>query len=249
MAFAGVLGGMKPVLAVVALAGSATLVTACSGGGGPAGVSAGSVSPVVSASPVGSGTIGVSPPVTVAEVRAAGGVYRLPLPFPSVTATPSGVYVSWDVTSYGHMRSDVLARIDPASGKITASVLTDGFGQALAADGSLWVTTGSEVLRLKPVTLAVISQVRLGQPGPGPGSLAVAGGALWLAGAGELTRVSLTSGAIIKVVRLPHSDSSDVGSDAAVRGADDQHRVRRRRRPDRAAGPGDGRTDPLHAAS
>jgi hypothetical protein len=170
---------------------------------------------VVSASPVGSGTIGVSPPVTVAEVRAAGGVYRLPLPFPSVTATPDGVYVSWDVTSYGHATSDVLARIDPASGRITASVLTDGFGQALAADGSLWVTTGSEVLRLKPVTLAVISQVRLGQPGPGPGSLAVAGGALWLAGAGRLIRVSLTTGAISKVVRLPHSDSSDVGSDAA----------------------------------
>jgi hypothetical protein len=152
--------------------------------------------------------------VTVAEVRAAGGVYRLPLPFPSVAATPSGVYVSWDVTSYGHTTSDVLARIDPASGKITASVLTDGFGQAVAADGSLWVTTGSEVLRLKPATLAVISRMPLGQPGPGPASLAVAGGALWLAGTGQLIRVSLTTGAIIKVVRLPHSDRSDVGSDA-----------------------------------
>jgi hypothetical protein len=214
MASAGVLGGMKPILAVVALASTVTLVTACSDGGGPVGVSAGSASQVVRASPVSSGTIGVSPPVTVAKVRAAGGVYRLPLPFPSVTATPYGVYVSWDATSHGHATSDVLARIDPASGRITASVLTDGFGQALAADGSLWVTTGSEVLRLKPATLAVISRVRLGPPGPGPGSLAVAGGALWLAGAGQLIRVPLTTGAIIKVVRLPHSDSSDVGSDA-----------------------------------
>ena len=136
VASAGVVGGMKPVLAVVALAGTVTLVTACSGGGAsPAAVSAGSVSPVVSASPVNSGTIGVSPPVTVAEVRAAGGVYRLPLPFPSVTATPYGVYVSWDVTSHGRATSDVLARIDPPSGRITVSVLTDGFGQALAADG------------------------------------------------------------------------------------------------------------------
>ena len=117
---------MKPVLAVVALAGTVTLVTACSGGG---------ASPVVSASPVSSDTIGISPTVTVAEVRAAGGVYRLPLPFPSVVATPYGVYVSWDVTSYGHATSDVLARIDRPSGKITVSVLTDGFGQALAADG------------------------------------------------------------------------------------------------------------------
>lgn len=206
---------MKPVLAVVALAGTVTFVTACSGAGAsPAAVSAGSVSPVVSASPVSSGTTGVSPPVTVAEVRAAGGVYRLPLPFPSVAATSYGVYVSWDVTSYGHATSDVLARIDPASGRITASVLTDGFGQALAADGSLWVAAGSEVLRLNPVTLAVISRVQLGQPGPDPASLAVAGDALWLARAGELTRVSLTTGAIIEVVRLPHSESSDVGSDA-----------------------------------
>lgn len=142
-------------------------------------------------------------------------MYRLSLPFPSVTATAYGVYVSWDVTSHGGPTSDVLARIDPPSGKITASVLTDGFGQAVAADGSLWVTTGSELLRLKPATLAVISRVRLGQPGPGPGSLTLAGGALWLAGAGQLICVSLTTGAIIKVVRLPHSDSSDVGSDAA----------------------------------
>jgi hypothetical protein len=107
----------------------------------------------------------------------------------------------------------VLARIDPPSGRITASVLVDGFGQALAADGSLWVTTGSEVLRLKPATLAVISRVPLGQRGPG--DLAVADGTLWLAGAGQLIRVSLTTGAIMKVVHLPHSDSSDVGSDAA----------------------------------
>jgi streptogramin lyase len=114
---------------------------------------------VVSASPVNSGAIGVSPPVTVAEVRAAGGVYRLPLPFPSVAATPYGVYVSWDVTSYGRATSDVLARIDPPSGTITASVLTDGFGQAVAADGSLWVTTGSEVLRLKPATNPLLSRV------------------------------------------------------------------------------------------
>ena len=179
VASAGVVGGMKPVLAVVALAGTTTLVAACSGGGAsPAAVSAGSISPVVSASPVNPGTIGVWPPVTVAEVRAAGGVYRLPLPFPSVTATPYGVYVSWDVTSHGRATSDVLARIDPPSGKITASVLTGGFGQALAADESLWVTTGSEVLRLNPATLTVISRVRLGQPGPGPGSLALAGGAL-----------------------------------------------------------------------
>ena len=182
-------------------------------------------------------TTGVSPPVTVtvAEVRAAGGVYRLPLPFPAVTVTSYGVYVSWDVTSYGHATSDVLARIDPASGKITASVLTGGFGQALAADGSLWVATGSGLLRLKPATLAVIGRVRLGQPGPGPGSLAVAGGALWLAGAGQLIRVSLTTGAIIKVVRLPHSDSSDVGSDAGgtvlvVRTADGGSGVRIERR-------------------
>jgi hypothetical protein len=64
---------MKPILAVVALAGAATLVTACSGAGaGPVAVSAGSVSPVVSASPVNSDTIGVWAPVTVAEVRAAG---------------------------------------------------------------------------------------------------------------------------------------------------------------------------------
>lgn len=182
VASAGVVGGMKSVLAVVALAGTATLAAACTGAGaGPDGVSAGG-SPVVSASPVSSGTTGVSPPVTAAEVRAAGGVYRLPLPFSSATATPYGVYVSWDVTSYGHATRDVLARIDPASGRITASVLTDGFGQALAAGGSLWVTTGAEVLRLKPATLAVISEVRLGQPGPGPGSLAVAGGALWAAG-------------------------------------------------------------------
>lgn len=216
MASAGVVGGMKPVLAMVALAGTAMLVMACSGAGAsPAAVSAGSVSPVVSASPVNSDPIGVSPPVRVAEVRAAGGVYRLPLPFPSVTATPYGIYVSWDVTSHGRATSDVLARIDPPSGKITASVLVDGFGQALAADGSLWVTTGSEVLRLKPGTLAVISRLRLGHPGPGPGSLALAGGALWATGAGQLIRVSLTTGAIIKVVRLPHSDSSDVGSDAA----------------------------------
>ena len=196
VASAGVVGGTKPALAVVALAGTATFVTACSGAGAsPAAVSAGSVSPVVSASPVNSDTIGVSPPVTVAEVRAAGGVYRLPLPFPSVTATPYGIYVSWDVTSHGRATSDVLARIDPPSGKITASVLVDGFGQARAADGSLWVTTGSEMLRLKPTTLAMISRLRLGQPGPGPGSLAVAGGALWLAGAGQLIRVSLTTGA------------------------------------------------------
>jgi hypothetical protein len=131
---------MKPFLALAALAGTATLVTSCTGASGgasasPASLGRAGLSPA-SPSPVNSATIGVSPPVTVtvAQVQAAGGVYRLALPDPSVTATPGGVYVSWYVTN----ASDVLARIDAVTGRITASVRLHGFGRALAAGGSLW---------------------------------------------------------------------------------------------------------------
>jgi len=205
---------VKQLLAITAVAATTAFVTACAGpGASPAvgrqhSVSSASAGP----SPVNSATIGISPPVTLAEVQAAGGVYRLPLPQPaSVTATPGGVYVSWYVTDGGRPGSYLMARIDPATGKVKAAVRLDGFDCALAADGSLWVAAGVELLRLNPVTLVVTGRVRTE---PGAGSMTVAGGALWVAGAGHLIRVSLLTGAITRLIRLPHTATSSVGSDA-----------------------------------
>lgn len=213
-----VLSGVKQLLAITAVAGTTAFATACAGpgaspaAGGQPSVSSASAS-VASPSPVDSAAVGISPPVTLAEVQAAGGVYRLPLPQPpSVTATPGGVYVSWYVTNGGRPGSYLMTRIDPATGKIKAAVRLDGSGRALAADGSLWVAADGELLRLNPVTLVVTGRVRTE---PGSGSIAVAGGALWVAGAGHLIRVSLVTGAITRLIRLPHAATSSVGSNAA----------------------------------
>lgn len=195
-------------MAIIALAaGASALLTAC---GGPD-ASPASATPS-SPAPVNSATIGISPPVTVADVDAAGGVYRLPLPQPEyVIATPDGVYVSWYVTNGANPGSYMLARIDPATGRIRASVRLDGFGGALAADGSLWEAAGDGLLLLDPVTLAVTGRVRMDL---GADSLAVAGGALWVAGTDRLTRVSLSTGTVTRQLRLPHAATSSVGSDA-----------------------------------
>jgi hypothetical protein len=143
---------------------------------------------------------------------------------PRVAVTPSGVYVTWQVSPPGNaeVRSE-LARIDEATGTIQARRrFGAAIGQMLAAAGSLWVaapsTASRTLLRLDPDTLTVTGRWRLGgsrELAWGYEVLAVAGGGLWVADGNRLLHLSLPGARVTGSIVLPGAASSDLSANAA----------------------------------
>jgi hypothetical protein len=86
---------------------------------------------------------------------------------PQMTITTTAVYLSWWLSPPARGVSSELARVDLSTGQVLARRQLGAayFDQAVAAAGSLWVTTSSktsnELLRLNPTDLALIGQWRL----------------------------------------------------------------------------------------
>ncbi len=150
---------------------------------------------------------------------------------PAVADTTLGLYLTSQVSPLGSAPIiDELARVDRATGDVVAQRrLSGSFDSAIAASGSLWVTTTSRspvgpgltsevVWRLDPRTLAVRSRRQVtaskGLAGYVGGSMAVAGGGLWVTGGNRLLRLSLHAGQVVASVPLLGAASSDVASNA-----------------------------------
>jgi streptogramin lyase len=92
-----------------------------------------------------------------------------------------GMDAVWAVALYGKK----LARIDPASRQITASMTTPGQASGvLEAAGALWVSNydRATVSRVDPARLTVVKTYRVGRQ---PRGLAAAGGSIWVANQGS----------------------------------------------------------------
>jgi hypothetical protein len=150
-------------------------------------------------------------------------VYRDPLLNPQVAVAASGIYVAWQVSPLGEAVRSELARIDPASGRIEATLrLGAQFQQAIAVGRALWVATsamaGDEVLRLTPGTLRVTGRWHVGTGAGQPYEaqvLAVAGGGLWADGGDRLVRFSLKADRAVESIVLPGAADSDLSANAA----------------------------------
>lgn len=143
---------------------------------------------------------------------------------PAVADTTLGLYLTSQVSPLGNALIVIeLARVDRTTGHVVAQRrLSGSFDSAIAASGSLWVTTTSltseRVWRLDPHTLAVRSRRQVtaskGFAGYVGGSMAVAGGGLWVTGGNRLLRLSLPAGQVVASFPLPGAASSDVASNA-----------------------------------
>jgi hypothetical protein len=152
-----------------------------------------------------------------------GGVIAGSLAGPDLAITTTGVYLAWWASPpAGGVRTE-LARIDVASGRITAERQLGAvyFDQAVAAAGSLWVATsslsGQALVRLDPQTLAATGRRPIGGGGNQGFSghvLAAAGGGLWVAGGDRLLRLSLPGGTLTASVPLPGAATSEVAANS-----------------------------------
>jgi virginiamycin B lyase len=87
-----------------------------------------------------------------------------------------------------------LARIDPASRRVTATVRLDGQhlpGAVVVGAGAVWVFAGGLLQRVDPAANQVVHTLAVGPQGVDDGRLAVGAGAVWLSDpkARTLTRI------------------------------------------------------------
>jgi hypothetical protein len=142
---------------------------------------------------------------------------------PDLAITPAGIYLAWWVSPPASGVRTELARIDVASGRVTATRQLGAvyFDQAVPAGGSLWVATsslsGQALVSLEPQTLAVTGRRPIGGGGNQGFTgyvLAAAGGGLWVAGGDRLLRLSLPAGAVTASVPLPGAATSQVAANS-----------------------------------
>jgi streptogramin lyase len=98
----------------------------------------------------------------------------------------------WIVTS----KSSDLARIDPATNKVSVSIrIPAGSFNPIFADDSIWVSSnaGGTLVRIDPATNKVVSETAVG---PMPRFLTVGDGSIWVLnqGDGSIARVDATTG-------------------------------------------------------
>jgi streptogramin lyase len=92
-------------------------------------------------------------------------------------------------------QNSTLARIDPASRRVVATIRLDADhlpGAVVAGDGAVWVFAGGRLLqRIDPVSSQVVHTLAVGPDGVDSGRLAVGAGSVWLsdAEAGTLIRI------------------------------------------------------------
>jgi streptogramin lyase len=87
-----------------------------------------------------------------------------------------------------------LARIDPASGRVTATVRLDGQhlpGAVAVGEGAVWVLAGGLLQRIDPASNRLVHALQAGPEGVDSGRLATGAGAVWAsdATARTLTRI------------------------------------------------------------
>lgn len=110
----------------------------------------------------------------------------------------------------------VIARVDPATNRVVASIKTDPGSWYLAFGlGSLWAVSGEHqsVDKIDPATNKVVKRTRLGRQ---PGFLAAGEGAVWIQeqGDGTVARIDPVSGAVsgrVKVSRTLKWGDIDTG--------------------------------------
>ena len=169
------------------------------------------------------GTATPAPSSRSAAVANVRNVLTQPVLNPRVAVTARGIYVAWQLSPPGaEVTRSELARINPATGQVTASrTVNSDVVQVVAAAGSLWAAAQlaghRTLLRLDPVTLASTgawTQARTARPTWGF-HLAVAESGLWVAAANRLIRLSLPAARPTTTIVLPGAYSSDVSANAA----------------------------------
>jgi streptogramin lyase len=95
----------------------------------------------------------------------------------------------------GSVESYTLARIDPASRRVVATVRLDARhlpGDLVIGDGAVWVFAGGGLLqRIDPVGNQVVYTLAVGPDGVDDGRLAVGAGAVWLSDAEARTLIRI----------------------------------------------------------
>lgn len=149
------------------------------------------------------------------------------LPDPAVIDTAAGLYLTWVTSPLPLGRSpehEELAHISTSTGEVMARRAIDGrVAGAVKAGHWLMVTvtsSGEELLRLNPTTLAEDGNWRIGHTGllgPGASSVVRTVAGVWVTGGDRLVRVTARRGKIVTSITLPgvaHSDlaTNDAGS-------------------------------------
>jgi hypothetical protein len=113
----------------------------------------------------------------------------------SVASTGGAVWALTTVVRAGRPAAALLSRVDPATGRVTATRTLPGAVQELVADGDrLWLVGGglrrADLATLRPVGPTVRARV---------GNGAAAGSLLWLTeGAGRVVRLDTRSGRLVR---------------------------------------------------
>ena len=117
-------------------------------------------------------------------------------------------------------RSDgLITRFDAAADVVTDTLeFVDLGGIALAPDGAVWASTGSEIVRVDPVTLETTGRIDVAQRDDRLGPVAVTDDAVWVLEprAATVHRVDPAASAVTDVVRVPDqavaltADGSDI---------------------------------------
>ena len=95
-------------------------------------------------------------------------------------------------------------RIDPSSGRVTATIRPGFIPEAIAAgEGAVWVTSlfGDKVSRIDPATNRIVATIPVGRS---PDSIAAGGGAIWVTSSIDdtLTRIDPATNRVIATIRL-----------------------------------------------
>jgi hypothetical protein len=140
----------------------------------------------------------------------------------SASVYPLGgrIYLGWEQITHDHGVRSELARIDPVTGTVLASVRPAPAVGPILIDGALWSIderpeaggpVRARLVRSDPVTLKQLSSTRLsGSLAEGLGGLVQTGSSTWLSGRGGLDRFDSTSGRLIGFVAVPDSSRASL---------------------------------------
>jgi hypothetical protein len=140
----------------------------------------------------------------------------------SASVYPLGgrVYLGWEQITRSHGLRSELARIDPVTGTVLASVRPAPVVGPMLIDGALWsIDEGPEagrparasLVRSDPVTLKQLSSTRLsGSLAQGLGGLVQTGSSTWVSGRGGLDRFDSASGRLTGFVAVPDSSRASL---------------------------------------
>ena len=153
------------------------------------------------------------PPSTPASPPASGRTAargRRPWPWAAALATVFCLAVAVGVPilrsagpAHGELLADGFSEITATGGVVRSLALPGQPGAAVAADGSVWVTSpeGNVVFRIDPVTASIMQTIPVGSD---PGAITAAGPDLWVANTldGTVSRINAAAGRVVQVVAV-----------------------------------------------